>query len=201
MGPLGVEFCAETQTASKRGGSQVTRWRARRYLIATRLRIPGRVNRVLGVQNWIRTVDTPNVRLRLLLQQQSRSSVAQWEHPRREVRKTSSCLCGTEFLQMAAALPRSFLHSHCRVITNSPRTGTLLLRHSAPDSAPFTVYPAPCHNGAVICGETHEEAHTHIENAILMILAEMELNGVSPSADEPVPDRVVLTFATEREAE
>ncbi|MSP80781.1 MAG: hypothetical protein EXR02_06910 [Rhodospirillales bacterium] len=44
-------------------------------------------------------------------------------------------------------------------------------------------------------------SHTHIENAILMILAEMELNGVSPSADEPVPDRVVLTFATEREAE
>ena len=49
--------------------------------------------------------------------------------------------------------------------------------------------------------ETREEALTHIENAILMILAEMELNGVSPPADEPVPDSVVLTFAAEGEVE
>ena len=48
---------------------------------------------------------------------------------------------------------------------------------------------------------TREEALTHIENAISMILAEMELNGVSPPADEPVPDSVVLTFAAEGEAE
>jgi hypothetical protein len=50
-------------------------------------------------------------------------------------------------------------------------------------------------------GETREEALTHIENAIQMILTEMERNSVSPSADEPVPGGVVLTFATEEEAE
>ena len=59
------------------------------------------------------------------------------------------------------------------------------------------VCPVLRHHGAVIGGETREEALTHIENAILMILAEMELNGVSPPADEPVPDSVVLTFAAE----
>ena len=47
------------------------------------------------------------------------------------------------------------------------------------------VCPAPCHHGAVIGGETREDALSHIRNAIIMILAEMELNGVSPPADEP----------------
>ena len=63
------------------------------------------------------------------------------------------------------------------------------------------VCPALRDHGAVIGGETREEALTHIENATLMIFAEMELNGVSPPADEPVPDSVVLTFAAEGEAE
>ena len=63
------------------------------------------------------------------------------------------------------------------------------------------VCPALRHHGASMGGETREEALTHIENAISMILAEMELNGVSPPADEPVPDSVVLTFAAEGEAE
>jgi len=63
------------------------------------------------------------------------------------------------------------------------------------------VCPAPCHHGAVIGGETREDALSHISNAIIMILAEMGLNGVSPPADEPVPDSVVLTLATEGKAE
>ena len=63
------------------------------------------------------------------------------------------------------------------------------------------VCPALRHHGASVGGETREEAPTHIENAILMILTEMERNGVSPPADEPVPGGVLLTFATEDEAE
>ena len=63
------------------------------------------------------------------------------------------------------------------------------------------VCPALWDHGAFIGGETREEALIHVENAISMILAEMELNSVSPPADEPVPDSVVLTFAAEGEAE
>jgi predicted RNase H-like HicB family nuclease len=59
------------------------------------------------------------------------------------------------------------------------------------------VCPALRHHGAVTDGETREEARTHIENAILMILAEMQTNGVSPPPDETVPNSVVLTFAAE----
>ena len=62
------------------------------------------------------------------------------------------------------------------------------------------VCPVLRHHGAVIGGEPREDALTPLEKAILMILAEMELHGVSPPADEPVPDSVVLTFATEGEA-
>ena len=58
------------------------------------------------------------------------------------------------------------------------------------------VCPALRHHGAVIGGETREEALTHIENAILMILAEMELNGLSPPTNEPVPGGVLLNIAT-----
>lgn len=58
------------------------------------------------------------------------------------------------------------------------------------------VCPALRHRGAVIGGETREEALTHIENAILMILAEMELNGMSPPPSEPVPGGVLLNIGT-----
>ena len=51
------------------------------------------------------------------------------------------------------------------------------------------VCPALRHQGAVIGGETREKALTHIESAILMILAEMELNGMSPP---PKPLRRLL---------
>lgn len=53
----------------------------------------------------------------------------------------------------------------------------------------------------MIYGDTREDALTHIEIAIIMMLAGMELNGVSPPAKEPVPDSVVLPLATEGEAE
>jgi hypothetical protein len=59
-----------------------------------------------------------------------------------------------------------------------------------------SVYPALRHHGANIGGETREEALAHIENAILMILTEMERNGVSPPADEPVPRGVLLNIST-----
>ena len=48
----------------------------------------------------------------------------------------------------------------------------------------------------MIGGETREEALTHIENAILMILAEMKLNGLSPPPNEQVPGGVLLNIAT-----
>ena len=57
------------------------------------------------------------------------------------------------------------------------------------------VCPALRHHGAVIGGESREEALTHIENAILMILVEMELNGLSPPPNEPVSGGVLLNIA------
>lgn len=59
------------------------------------------------------------------------------------------------------------------------------------------VCPALRHHGAVIGGETREEALTHIDNAIQMILTEMERNGVSPPADEPVSGGILLTIKVE----
>ena len=58
------------------------------------------------------------------------------------------------------------------------------------------VCPALRHHGAVIGGETREEALTHIENAILMILAEMESNRLSSPPNEPVPGGVLLNIGT-----
>ena len=58
------------------------------------------------------------------------------------------------------------------------------------------VCPALRHHGAVIGGETREEALTHIENAILMILAEMESNRLSSPPNEPVLGGVLLNIAT-----
>jgi predicted RNase H-like HicB family nuclease len=45
-----------------------------------------------------------------------------------------------------------------------------------------------------IGGETREEALIHIENAISMILAEIEFNGVTPPPNEPVPGGVLLNI-------
>ena len=59
------------------------------------------------------------------------------------------------------------------------------------------VCPALRHHGAVIGGETSEEALTHLEHAILTILIEMEANGVPPPPDKVVPGGVVLTVETE----
>ena len=58
------------------------------------------------------------------------------------------------------------------------------------------VCPALRHHGAVIGGETREEALVHIEYAILTILAEMKSNGVPPPPDEVVPGGVVLVVET-----
>ena len=63
------------------------------------------------------------------------------------------------------------------------------------------VCPALRNHGADIGGETREEALTHIDNAIQMILAQMQTDGIPPPPDETVPDSVVLTFAAEGEAE
>lgn len=57
------------------------------------------------------------------------------------------------------------------------------------------VCPALRHHGAVIGGESREEALAHVESAILMILAEMELNGLSPPPNEPVSGGVLLNIA------
>lgn len=63
------------------------------------------------------------------------------------------------------------------------------------------VCPALRRHGADIGGETREEALTHIDNAIQMILAQMQTDGIPPPPDETVPDSVVLTFVAEGEAE
>ena len=63
--------------------------------------------------------------------------------------------------------------------------------------APPQVRRPPAQRGArggPAGGETCEEALTHIENVIAMILAEMESGGVSPPPDEPVPGGILLTI-------
>jgi hypothetical protein len=42
--------------------------------------------------------------------------------------------------------------------------------------------------------DPHEDALVYIENAILMILAEMAASGVSAPPDEPAPGSVLLTI-------
>ena len=56
------------------------------------------------------------------------------------------------------------------------------------------VCPALRDHGAVTGGETREEALTHIENVIAMILAEMEPRGITPPPDEPLPGGILLTI-------
>jgi predicted RNase H-like HicB family nuclease len=56
------------------------------------------------------------------------------------------------------------------------------------------VCPALRSHGAFVGGETREEALTHIENAILMILSEMNSAGVSPPPDQQVAGSIQLTI-------
>ncbi len=56
------------------------------------------------------------------------------------------------------------------------------------------VCPALKDHGAVTGGKTREEALTHIENVIAMILAEMGSGDVSSPPDEPVPGGILLTI-------
>jgi predicted RNase H-like HicB family nuclease len=63
------------------------------------------------------------------------------------------------------------------------------------------VCPALRKHGADIGGETREEALTHIDNAIQMILLQMQTGGIPPPPDETVPNSLVMTFSAEGEAE
>ena len=56
------------------------------------------------------------------------------------------------------------------------------------------VCPVLKDHGAIIGGETREEALTHIENVILMILREMESAGVPPPPDQQVAGSIPLTI-------
>ena len=59
------------------------------------------------------------------------------------------------------------------------------------------VCPALRNHGAVIGGETREEALTHIDNAIQMILTQMQTDGIPPPPDEAVPGGILLTIKAE----
>lgn len=59
------------------------------------------------------------------------------------------------------------------------------------------VCPALRQHGADMGGETREEALTHIDNAIQMILEQMQTDGLPPPPDMWVADSVVLTFEAE----
>ena len=59
------------------------------------------------------------------------------------------------------------------------------------------VCPALRRHGADIGGETREEALTHIDNAIQMILAQMQTDGIPPPPDEAVPGGILLTIKAE----
>jgi predicted RNase H-like HicB family nuclease len=54
--------------------------------------------------------------------------------------------------------------------------------------------PALRDRGAITSGETKEEARTHIENVILMILLEIRSAGLSPPPDEEVAGSIPLTI-------
>jgi len=55
------------------------------------------------------------------------------------------------------------------------------------------VCPALKDHGATLGGETREEALTHIESAIFMIVSEMKSAGVSPPPDQQVIGGILLT--------
>jgi predicted RNase H-like HicB family nuclease len=54
--------------------------------------------------------------------------------------------------------------------------------------------PALQDHGAVTGGDTREEALTHIENVILMILEEMQSAGAAPPPDVAVTGGIPLTI-------
>lgn len=56
------------------------------------------------------------------------------------------------------------------------------------------VCPALCHHRVVICGATREDALTHIENAISLILEKMKLNGMLLPSNERAPAGVLLNI-------
>ena len=56
--------------------------------------------------------------------------------------------------------------------------------------------PALAGRGAKTGGETREEALTHIESILVMILTEMEASGAPPPPDEPVSGGILLTIET-----
>ena len=59
------------------------------------------------------------------------------------------------------------------------------------------VCPALCHHGAVIYGDTREDALTHIENAISLILEKMKLNGMLHASNVRAPEGVSLNIMIE----
>ena len=58
------------------------------------------------------------------------------------------------------------------------------------------VCPALQDHGAVTGGETREEALTHMEGVLAMILSEIAANGATPPPDEVVPGGIPLTVET-----
>ena len=55
------------------------------------------------------------------------------------------------------------------------------------------VCPALRDHGAVIGGETREEALTHMEGVLVMILSEFAANGSTPPPDAALPGSIPLT--------
>ena len=55
------------------------------------------------------------------------------------------------------------------------------------------VCPALQKHGADIGGETREEALTHMEGVLVMILSEIATNSATPPSDEAVPGGIPLT--------
>ena len=64
------------------------------------------------------------------------------------------------------------------------------------DDAWRAVCPALQDHGAVTGGETREEALTHMEGVLVMILSEITASGATPPPDEGVRDGIALTVET-----
>ena len=55
------------------------------------------------------------------------------------------------------------------------------------------ICPSLRDHGAVTGGETREEALTHMEGVLVMILSEIATNSATPPSDEAVPGGIPLT--------
>ena len=64
------------------------------------------------------------------------------------------------------------------------------------DEAWRAVCPSLRDHGAVTGGETREEALTHMEGVLVMILSEITASGATPPPDEVVPGGIPLTVET-----